>query len=277
MKRNRVGGLFVYAINAAVGIVFILPLLWMVVTSFKPERRVFVDISSIKAFLPIDFTLQNYARVLQRIPMLRYIGNSVLYISAILACSLTISSMCGYALAKFRFRGRSFMLSVIIGLMVFPFDSILVPLYIVVSRLHMINSYLALIVPFTAKCFSIFMFRQFFLDVPDDLLEAAEIDGSSRIRTFLSIVVPISGAVFATVFILDFVTHWSDFIWPLIVLTAPDLRTVQIGIQGFFTEPPLFYGAIMASLTMAVIPVIVMFLLFQRYYVQGISTTGLKG
>ena len=192
-------------------------------------------------------------------------------------CSLVINSLCGYALAKFKFRGRNFLFAVIIGLMVFPFDSIVIPLYIVVSKLHMVNSYAALIVPFTAKCFSIFMFRQFFIDIPDDIIEAADIDGSSKLRTFFTIVIPISGPVFATVFILDFVVHWSDFIWPLIVLIDPDLRTVQIGIQGFFTEPPLYYGSIMAALTLAVIPVIIMFLIFQKYYVQGDFHNRFKG
>lgn len=274
---NKVKALPIYFINIIVGTVFISPLLWMVVTSFKPETRIFRDIGNINAFIPVGFTLENYARVFARVPMLRYIWNSIFYILMTLMGSLIINSLCGYALAKFEFRGKKILLAVIISLMVFPFDSIVIPLYIVVNKLNLVNSYAALILPFMAKCFSIFMFRQFFLDIPDELLEAAEIDGSSKLRTFFTIVIPISGPVFATVFILDFVVHWSDFIWPLIVLIDPDMRTVQLGIQGFFTEPPLLYGPIMAALTLAVIPVIIMFLIFQKYYVQGISTTGLKG
>ena len=160
--------------------------------------------------------------------------------------------------------------------MVIPTETIILPLYVQVNSYHWINTCAALIVPFIAKCFSIYMFRQFFLDIPNDLIEAASIDGSGAFRTFFTVVVPISGTVYATVFILDFVAHWNDFMWPLLV-TNEMTRTVQLAIQVFFGEPPVYYGPIMAALTLSAIPMIIMFIFMQKYYVQGIASTGIKG
>ena len=136
------------------------------------------------------------------------------------------------------------------------------------------DSYLALIIPFIVKCFDVYLFRQFFLDVPDDLIEAAEIDGAGPFKTFLQVIIPVSKPVFATVFILDYVAYWSDFMWPLLVITDAGKRTVQLGIQTFFTEPPVYYGPYhMAALTIASVPMIIMFLFLQKYYIAGISTS----
>ena len=197
--------------------------------------------------------------------MLKYIRNMV------------VNSMFGYALAKFEFKGKNLLLSLILALLVLPLESILLSLFFVVNRLHWIDSYLALVVPFIVKCFDVYLFRQFFLDIPDELVEAASIDGASPFRTFIQVVVPISKPVFATVFILDYVAYWSDFMWPLLVITDSNKRTVQLGIQAFFTEPPIYYGPVMAALTIASVPMIVLFLFLQKYYVQGISTSGIKG
>lgn len=277
-KRQSMKRLAVYIVNAVLAGVFILPMLWMLSSAFKPEPRIFADLSSWKAFFPIGFTTENFRGAFERVPLLQNVGNSIFYISILLCLSLIINSLCGYALAKFHFKGKRFLLNLVIGLMVFPFDSIVIPLYTVITNMKLLDSYVALVLPFVAKCFSIFMFRQFFLDIPDELIEAAEIDGCSKLSTFFKVVIPISGPVFATVFILDFVGEWSAFLWPLIVLTNPKKYTIQLGIQAFFTaSPPIYYGQIMAALTVAVFPMLILFLFFQKYYVQGIATTGLKG
>jgi len=273
-SRNSI---IVILLNVVLGTVFVLPLLWMLASAFKPEQAIFREMGSWKAFIPVGFTMENFRQALERVPMFRYIWNSIVYITIMLSISLFVNSLCGYALAKFDFRGKRFVLSLIIALMIFPFDSIVVPLFVVITKLHLLNTRFALILPFTARCFSIFMFRQFFLDIPDELIDAAKIDGASQIKTFLLIVLPISGPVFATVFILDYVLHWSDFIWPLVVLIDDRYRTVQLGIQAFFTDPPIYYGPVMASLTLAVLPMVILFLFFQKYYVAGISTSGMKG
>ena len=150
--------------------------------------------------------------------------------------------------------------TLVISLMVFPAEAIMLPMYREMADLGWINTWASLIVPFVAKCFSIYMFRQLFMDVPNDLLEAASIDGCGPVKTFFTVVLPISGTVYATIFILDFVAHWNDFMWPLLVVTGEEKRTIQLAIQTFFGSKPINYGPIMASLTISAIPMLIMFL-----------------
>ncbi|MFT9059781.1 MAG: carbohydrate ABC transporter permease [Bifidobacterium aquikefiri] len=208
---------------------------------------------------------------------MKYILNSLFYVFVIVALDLVVNSVAGYALAKFDFKGKNFLLTVVISLMVLPIEAIMLPLYKQVADYGWVNEWASLIIPFIAKCFSIYMFRQFFMDTPDELLEAASLDGCGPMKTFLRIVVPISGTVYATVFILDFVAHWNDFMWPLLVVTGEEKRTVQLAIQTFFASPPIHYGPIMAALTISAIPMLILFLALQKYYVEGIASTGIKG
>ena len=277
MKQER-KTILLYAANTVLGLLYISPLVWMIVSAFKPENRIFSDMSKgLAAFWPAEATLENFEQVLIRSDMPRYIMNSIFYVTVLVALSLIVNSTFGYALAKFEFKGKNLILTVVLSLLVLPLESILLSLFFIVNRLGWADSYLALIIPFMVKCFDVYLFRQFFLDIPDDLIEAAEIDGAGPFKTFVQVVVPISKPVFATAFILDYVAYWSDFMWPLLVITDAAKRTVQLGIQTFFTEPPVYYGPIMAALTIVSLPMIILFLFLQKYYVQGISTSGIKG
>ena len=266
-----------YGGNAIVALIFVSPLLWMIAASLKPEAQIFSDMSTIRTFWPTAATLGNYVEVFTRVNMMKFILNSLFYVFVIVILDLAVNSICGYALAKFDFPGKELLLTVVISLMVLPMEAIMLPLYKEVASLGWVNTWAGLIVPFVGKCFSIYMFRQFFLDSPDDLLEAAAIDGCGPVKTFFTIVMPISGTVYATIFILDFVAHWNDFMWPMLVVTGEDMRTIQLAIQTFFGSKPIHYGAIMASLTISAIPMLLMFVFLQKYYVEGIASTGIKG
>ena len=266
-----------YGGNAIVALIFVSPLPWMIAASLKPEAQIFSDMSNIRTFWPAAATLGNYVEVFTRVNMMKFILNSLFYVFVIVILDLAVNSVCGYALAKFNFPGKELLLTVVISLMVLPMEAIMLPLYKEVASLGWVNTWAGLIVPFVGKCFSIYMFRQFFLDIPDDLLEAAAIDGCGPIKTFFTIVMPISGTVYATIFILDFVAHWNDFMWPMLVVTGEDMRTIQLAIQTFFGSKPIHYGAIMASLTISAIPMLLMFVFLQKYYVEGIASTGIKG
>ena len=266
-----------YGGNAIVALIFVSPLLWMIAASLKPEAQIFSDMSNIRTFWPTAATLGNYVEVFTRVNMMKFILNSLFYVFVIVILDLAVNSVCGYALAKFNFPGKELLLTVVISLMVLPMEAIMLPLYKEVASLGWVNTWAGLIVPFVGKCFSIYMFRQFFLDIPDDLLEAAAIDGCGPIKTFFTIVMPISGTVYATIFILDLVAHWNDFLWPMLVVTGEDMRTIQLAIQTFFGSKPIHYGAIMASLTISAIPMLLMFVFLQKYYVEGIASTGIKG
>lgn len=263
--------------NLVIGVIFVSPLIWMVSASLKPESKIFANMNSITTFFPVEPSLDNYVEVFRRINMLNVFKNTVLYIALILIFDLILNSICGYALAKFRFRGRKAVLTLVVALMVLPMEAILLPLYIEMNQLGWVNTLQALVVPFIAKCFSIYMFYNFFRDIPDDLLEAAAIDGCSPIGTFFKVVAPISKTVYATVLILDFVAHWNDFMWPFLVMTGVENRTIQLAVQSFFSTSPVHYSAIMASLVVSAIPMVVMFIFMQKYYVEGIASSGIKG
>ena len=231
----------------------------------------------IATFFPVDPSLDNYFEVFRRINMANVFKNTLLYIGLILLFDLIVNSICGYALAKFSFKGRRLMLSFVAALMVLPMEALLLPLYIEMAQLGWVNTTRALVIPFIAKCFSIYMFYNFFSGVPNELLEAASIDGANPISTFFKIVMPISKTVYATVFILDFVAHWNDFMWPFLVMTGAETRTIQLAVQSFFSTSPVHYSAIMAALVVSAIPMIVMFVFMQKYYVEGIASSGIKG
>ena len=278
-KKNKdmMGTILFYGGNTLTALIFVSPLLWMIASSLKPEAQIFAEMNTIKTFWPSSGSLANYVEVFTRVNMLKFILNSLFYVFLIVVLDLGFNSLCGYALAKFHFKGRETLLTLIISLMVLPMEAIMLPLYKEVAGFGWVNTWAGLIVPFVGKCFSVYMFRQFFLDIPDDLLEAAAIDGCGPIKTFFSIVMPISGTVYATIFILDFVSHWNDFMWPMLVVTGEDMRTIQLAIQTFFGSKPIHYGAIMASLTISAIPMLLMFVFLQKYYVEGIASTGIKG
>ena len=276
-QKKILGNVAFYVGNTVIGLIFVSPLIWMVASSLKPEAEIFKNLNSLSTFIPSNASFDNYLEVFQRIDMWKYILNSLFYVFVIIILDLIVNSICGYALAKFEFRGRNALLTLVISLMVFPAEAIMLPLYREVADLGWINEWAGLIVPFIAKCFSIYMFRQFFLDIPNDLLEAASIDGCGPIKTFFRVVMPISGTVYATIFILDFVAHWNDFMWPLLVVTGEEKRTIQLAIQTFFGSKPINYAPIMASLTISAIPMLIMFIVLQKYYVEGIASTRIKG
>ncbi|HEY52442.1 MAG TPA: carbohydrate ABC transporter permease, partial [Caldilineae bacterium] len=176
-----------------------------------------------------------------------------------------------------RFRGRALLLAVIVALIIIPFEAVAVPLLLMVSRVGWLDNYYVQIVPFIADAFSIFLFYQFFINLPADLEDAALVDGASRWRIYRSIVLPLSRPVFATVAILQFLIHWGDFLWPLMVTRGEAYRPLPVAMQQFFSYDPKLWGDIMAFASMITIPVLIVFLLFQKWFVQSVASTGVKG
>lgn len=234
--------LFFYIGNVVIGLIFISPLLWMIAASFKPENEIFSNMTSLMTFIPSNFTLENYLEVFSRLNIPQILMNTFSYIAIVLLGDLLFGSLCGYALAKMNFRGRGLLLTVVIALMSMPVEAILLPLYIEMSQLGWVNTMQGLALPFMMNCFSIYMFYSYFLDIPGELIEAAYIDGCGPIKTFFKIIMPISKTVYATVFILDFVARWNDFMWPFLITTGEDKRTVQLAVQVFFGTQPIHYG-----------------------------------
>ena len=277
-KINKVlGNIIFYLGNAIVGLIFVSPLLWMLASSFKPELEIFSNLNSLSTFIPKNFTLANYAEVFQRIKVFTILKNTLIYIGIVLIGDLLLGSMFGYALAKMKYRFRGISLTIVIALMSMPVEAIILPLYIEMAQLNWVNTMLGLTIPFMMNCFSIYMFYSYFIGIPDELIEAAKVDGCGPIRTYFKIIMPISKTVFATVLILDFVSRWNDFMWPFLITTGEEKRTVQLAVQIFVGVSPIHYGVIMAVLTLASIPMILMYIFMQKFYVEGIASTGIKG
>lgn len=266
-----------YIVQIAVAILFVIPLVWMIISSLKPEVDIFKDMNSLATLSLTNPTFDNYKEMLGRSGIVQSMLNSAFYIGMILLIGIPVNALAGYSLARLEFPGKKIVLGLIIALYIVPFETVLLPLYIISNKLGITNSFAALILPFVGNCFNIFLFKQFFMSMPKDLEEAASIDGCGPLSTFVRIILPNSKPVLATATVLTVVTHWSDFMWPLIAITSKEHKTVQLAIQGFFTDPPIRYGPIMAALVFTTIPIIIVFLLLQKYYVQGITSSGIKG
>ena len=230
----------IYVVNILLGLLYISPLIWMVVSAFKPENRIFADMSKgLAAFWPAGATLDNFKEVFVRSNMPRYILNSVTYVTILVFLSMAVNSAFGYALAKFEFKGKNVILTVVLSLLVLPLESILLSLFFIVNKLGWVDSYLALIIPFIVKCFDVYLFRQFFLDVPDDLIEAAEIDGATSLQTLFKVKIPM---VMPSITICLFLTVSNSFklFDQNLALTAgaPSKKTAMLALDIYNT----FYG-----------------------------------
>jgi multiple sugar transport system permease protein len=266
-----------YLLLVMVALLFFAPILFMFVSSLKPDDRVLVEAGTLQAFWPTSASLQNYWDVFNRVNFGQFLFNSLLINITIILAGLVVNSMAGYALARLRWRGRSLVLLLVLALMIVPFEAIAVPLFFQITVIGWRNTYVAQILPFISNAFSIYLFYTFFLGLPKELEEAARVDGASIWRTFWEIIIPLSKPVFATVAILTFLTQWESFLWPLLVTVDEQVRPLPVAIANFQTLPPVQWGDIMSFGVMMVTPMLIVFLLFQRWFVEGVASAGTKG
>ena len=265
-----------YLILLLLSLLFLFPWLFMFASSLKPSGRVLADVGSALAFWPTPFRPENYQDVFARVPLERYLLNSFFVTTATLVCGVFVNSLAAYAFAIMRFRGSDILFALFVSLLIVPFEAIFLPLFLTVNALGWLNSYQALIVPFVANVLYIFLFRQFFLGLPRDLVESARIDGASFFRIYRTIVMPLSVPIVSTVAILEFLARWNDFFWPLITITDDDKYTAQLGLAFLFGGERTQWGIVMAGTVVISLPLLVVFLLFQRFFVQSVATTGMK-
>ena len=268
-----------YIVLILLAVFFIFPLIWMVVSSFKNDPQILSDVSSIKAFMLPAFNenyFYNYSDCLKQLPILKSMINSFFYIGVIIIFSLIVNSLAGYGFARLDFPGKKIIFTIILALMIIPAQTVMLPLFSIVYKLGWINSYLGLIIPVIANPFYIFLFRQTFLGLPKEIEEAAKLDGANQYTIFAKIIMPLAKPIYATVAIMIFVATWNDFIWPVMVISDPSKQTIQMALSSLFSIQPINYGRVMAGLTFVTIPVLIIFLTMQKYYVQGIVGSGSK-
>lgn len=261
---------------AVIGLIMLSPYIWMISASLKPLDELFRATLNL---LPHQFHGHvNYGRVFAEVPVARYLMNGVIVCAGILAFQLAFAIPAGYALAKLRFRGRDTLFAfVMLGLLV-PAHVPALPLYVAFAQAGLLNTYAALIAPFTISVFAIFLFRQFFRSIPDDLINAARIDGMSEGSIVWRVVVPNAWPAATAFAIFSVVAHWNDLFWPLIVVNGHGVATPALGILYFRTEEAGDdFGALMAAAVIMTAPLVIAFLVAQRRFVEGITMTGLKG
>ena len=273
-----------YGIMIGLAVFFLFPIVFMVVSSFKPEKVIFDDLKTITwAFIPHEITLENYTSVFRRVPFGQFMFNSTFIVLATVSAGLVVNSMIAFALARLRWKGKTLVISAIIALSIVPLDAIVVPLLVLVNEfpwldgsIGWLDSLHVQIIPFIADAFSIFLFYQFFIGVPRDFDEAAYIDGGSPFAVYRRIIVPLSRPVFATVAILQALFLWSSYLWPLMVTRGEAARPLTVGITSFYGQD-VKWAQILAFASMITIPVLILFLLFQKWFVQSVAASGLKG
>lgn len=277
-----------YFLLLGIACIFIFPILFMVVSSFKPDLQLLQDTSSVRALLPVgDLSLDNYREAFERAPIGLFIFNSIFITATTLILSLFLASVAAFAFVFIDWRGKSVVLALVIATYILPFETVAVPLLLLVNNLPWLssegvtwgwlNSYQVQIIPWIVRALEIFLFVQYFKDLPRDLVEAARVDGASWFQVYRRVVMPLSGPVIATVAILKFLEMYNNqFIWPTMVVQAEDYRPIMVGLQYFF-QLNTAWGEIMAYLTIITVPVLVFYLLLQRAFIASIASTGVKG
>ena len=295
LNSKGLGSATTMAVRLLFAAVAAFPIVFMMVSSLKPDQQIFGDMSSVAAFLPIgNISLDNYAAVFDRVPAARFLINSIGISAVTVVLGIFINSLCAFALSRMEVRGKRVVFTAILATLIVPFQTLALPLVWWVNQLPYfelngfsleiskgwLDTYQVQIIPFIANAFSIYLFHQYFESIPKELDEAARIDGAGWFtiyrKIYRQVVMPLAGPATATVAILTFLPAWNSYLWPLMVVQSEELRPVMIGIQYFF-QLNVSWGEVMAYASLITIPVVVLFIAFQRSFINSIASSGVKG
>jgi len=273
-----------YSLMILFALIFLFPLLFMIVSSFKPERIIFSDLRQLwKAFVPTTITLENYRYIFNRVPFGRYMFNSIFITGTTVLIGLFFNSMLAYSLARLYWPVKNVLIIFIIALAIVPLETVAVPMLVMVNSFpwfdgssSWLDTYRVQIIPFICDAFSTFLFYQFFISQPKSLDESAKMEGSSPFQIYLYITIPLSRSVFATVAILNSLALWNSYLWPLMVTRSERVRPLPIGITALYVLN-MQWGHILAFATLITLPIVIVFVIFQRWFVTSIASSGIKG
>jgi ABC-type glycerol-3-phosphate transport system permease component len=258
---------------AVVGLVMMFPLYWMITIAFSPSADV---VSRELQLWPSEWTLDNFRTIFGTFPAATWFGNSVVVTAIITVLTVSVNLLAGYAFAKLDFRGKGFVFLLVLSTMMVPVQVLMVAQFRLVTELGIYGTFWAVIFPSAASAFGIFLARQFIIAIPDELLEAARMDGAGTVRIFLQIILPLCKPLIAVLVLLTVMYQWNDFAWPLIALKDAQLFTLPIGLLYLQGQYGADYGAIMALALLSITPIVIMFLAFQKYFVQGLARSGIR-
>jgi ABC-type glycerol-3-phosphate transport system permease component len=274
VRRVRFRWLLTLAVACGAIVVFF-PFFWMAVTSLKTAP----EIQRVPLQIAPDNWLNfgNYAEVFKREPFLRYLLNSALVASIAAISSVVVSSLAGFGFAKFRFPGRDVLFLAIVGILMVPFQSVVVPLYVWMNDLGLLNTYAGIVAPDLVSVFGVFLMRQAIEIIPNDYIDAARVDGGSELRIFFSVVLPSVKPAIATLLIIKFMWSWNEFFWPMVVTSSREMKVVTIGLMSFTNMYFIEYNLLTAAAVLSILPILVIFIVLQRWVVQAVVMSGLKG
>lgn len=278
-KRKKVSNWILVAVLIVLSLFFLFPIIWMLANSFKPDAQITADMNSAAAFIPPALNgnfFDNYISILTNTNFLRYMLNTLFYAAILIVLGIIVNGLAGYALAKINFPFRERWLLIIMLLMIVPMETIITIHFLFVAELGLLNTVIGYILPMIVNPFNIFMFRQVFISLPDDIYEAAQLDHCSPIKYFFTMVLPMSKSVVATVSVFTFLNVWNDYLWPSLVFTSSDLLTAQIGLNAITSNENTTMGQTLAVITLITIPVIIIYSFFSKQIVEGVVSTGSK-
>lgn len=273
LQTSRIERIVSYALLTLGALLMIGPFVWMLFSAFKSNSEI---IAVPPTFFPHDPTLENFLGIQDRFPFLRFFGNS-LFVSALKTLVVVyLAALVGTVFAKYRFRAREALFAVIIATMMIPWPVTIIPLYQLMYSMKLIGSYTAIILPFVLNTFGIFFMRQFVGQLPDDLFDAARIDGASEFRIFHTVVLPLSSNAISALTIFVFLWTWEDFLWPYLMINNPSKYLLPVGLASFAGQYEIDYGGLFAAASLSVIPVLLVYFFFQKKFISGIALTGIK-
>ena len=278
-KRKKVSNWILVAVLIVLSLFFLFPIIWMLANSFKPDAQITADMNTAAAFIPPALNgnfFDNHISILTNTNFLRYMLNTLFYAAILIVLGIIVNGLAGYALAKIKFPFRERWLLIIMLLMIVPMETIITIHFLFVAELGLLNTVIGYILPMIVNPFNIFLFRQVFISLPDDIYEAAQLDHCSPIKYFFTMVLPMSKSVVATVSVFTFLNVWNDYLWPSLVFTSSDLLTAQIGLNAITSNENTTMGQTLAVITLITIPVIIIYSFFSKQIVEGVVSTGSK-
>ena len=279
MRKNSIPRIILTVILFVMSLFFLFPVIWMLANSFKTDAAITADMNSLRAFIPPVLNgsfFENYVTVIKDTDFIRYMLNTLFYAAILIVAGVIVNGLAGYALAKIKFPFRERWVLIIMMLMIVPSETIITINFLFVAKMGLLNTIFGYILPMIVNPFNIFLFRQVFVSLPDDVWEAAQLDYCSPVKYFFTMVLPMSKTVVATVSVFTFLGVWNDYLWPSLVFTSSDLLTAQIGLNSITSNDNTTMGQTLAVITMITIPVIIIYALFSKQIVEGVVSTGSK-
>ena len=278
-KKQKHFNIILAVVMIAMSLFFLFPVIWMLANSFKTDAAITSDMNSLEAFVPPALSgkfLDNYITILTNTNFIRYMLNTLFYAAVLILLGIIVNGLAGYALAKINFPFKERWLLIIMLLMIVPMETIITIHFLFIAKLGLLNNVIGYVLPMIVNPFNIFLFRQVFVSLPDDVYEAAQLDFCSPVKYFFTMVLPMSKSVVATVSVFTFLNVWNDYLWPSLVFTSSDLLTAQIGLNAITSNDNTTMGQTLAVITLVTIPVIIIYALFSKQIVEGVVSTGSK-